>query len=92
MATSELGSLYQENYLGLSVDVNRRSQLERIVQVLKTRPVSEREEAYYAMKENARAAAKQKGILGAMSSVRLCGYYLREVLPPDQNYEKKSSD
>ncbi len=92
MATSELGRLYLEKYLSPSVDVNRLSQLEMIVQVLKTRPVSEREEVYYSLKKEARSAAKEKGAFGAMSSIRLCGYYLREVLPPNQNYENKSPD
>ncbi len=92
MTTSQLGRLYQKNYLGRSVDVNRLSQLEMIVQVLKIRPVSEREEVYYSLKKKARAEAEKNGAFGAMCLIRLCGYYLRDVLPPDQNYENKSQD
>ena len=83
LPTSELGRLYQKNYLTLSGDANSRSQLEIIVQILKTRPQSEREEVYYSMKNEARAVAKKNGPLKASSLIKLCRYYIEDVMQPN---------
>lgn len=96
LPTSLLGSLYQENYLAHSGDANTRSQLELIVQVLRTRPLSEREEVYYSMKEEARATGKKtlgmERVFLTRPLVRLCRYYIEDVLQPDQTDESKSSN
>lgn len=95
LPTSQLGSLYQENYLAPSGDAKARSQLEKIVSVLRTRPLSEREEVYYSMKEEAMAVGKQTSGMDRLRLmrplVRLCGYYLNDVLQPNPTDENKSS-
>ncbi|HLD72058.1 MAG TPA: hypothetical protein VJA23_00585 [Candidatus Nanoarchaeia archaeon] len=96
MATSEIGSLYQENHLVYVGDAKTRSQLERIVQVLRTRPFSEREEVYYSMKAEAMAIGKQTSgfarLLSTRSLVRLCRWYIEDVLQPNSNYDRQGSD
>ena len=96
MATSELGSLYQENHPIMTADADARSQLERIVKILKTRPVSEREEVYYSMKAEARAIGKQTSgfarLLSTRPLVRLCRRYIEDVLQPNSNYDRQGSD
>lgn len=96
LSTSQLGSLYQENYLTLSGDAKARSQLEKIVQVLRTRPLLEREEVYYSMKEEAMTTGKQTSgkdrLLLTRPLVRLCRYYINDVLQPNQTDESQSSD
>jgi 23S rRNA A2030 N6-methylase RlmJ len=96
MATSELGCLYQENHPTMTADAKVWSQLEKIVQVLKTRPLSEREEVYHSMKAEARAVGKQtSGIARLLSTrplVRLCRAYIDDVLQPnptDESQDKK---
>lgn len=88
LPTSQLGSLYQENYLDLSGDAKARSQLEKIVQVLRTRPISEREEVYYSMKVEAMAVGKQSSGMGRLlltrPLVRLCRSYIEDILQPNQ--------
>ena len=96
LPTSLLGSLYQENYLAHSGGAEARSQLELIVQVLRTRPLSEREEVYYSMKEEARATGKQTSgierVFLTRPLVRLCRYYIKDVLQPNQTGETPNSN
>ncbi len=96
LSTSQLGSLYQENYLTLSGDAKARSQLEKIVQVLKTRPLSEREGVYYSMKEEAMAIGKNTSGIDRLRLthplVRLCRSYIEDVMQPSQTDENQSPD
>lgn len=96
LPTSQLGSLYRENYLTPPGDAKARSQLEKIVQVLRTRPISEREEVYYSMKNEAMAIGKQTSgverFLLTHPLVRLCRYYIEDVLQPNPADESNSQD
>ncbi len=92
LSTSELGRLYQENLTLLNKDAYTQSQLEKIIGVLRNRPISEREEVYSSIRTEVEVVTKQNDLSQAYLLRRISRFYLMEVLPLNPAEENRSQD
>ncbi|HLC80552.1 MAG TPA: hypothetical protein VJG31_02160 [Candidatus Nanoarchaeia archaeon] len=89
--TGRLGALYITSYLVSRDHSEESSQLERIAQILSTRPLAERESLLLHLKTEIRVAQKLRDFERGRSYAQMMGHYIESVLQPNPNSENRSS-